>query len=94
MDFQFNCNQIVKVKLTKFGEFVLKERHRELDKLIQESGGQQLREFRLNVDENGYYNTQMWGLMETFGEYMGFTTENPFELDIILVGCEPIGVRR
>jgi len=90
VDFKINCNSHVKVKLTDFGISVLQEQHEELDKHIKERGGKGLGDFVLNIDSDGYYQTQLWILMSKFGHVMHMGFEIPFYLDIILTNGEPI----
>ena len=40
--------------------------------------------FELKLDEDGYYETQLWSLMEKFGDHCGLAKEYPFEIDIII----------
>lgn len=90
MDFQFNCNQYVKVKLTTHGINILSAQQHELSESVIARGGTGLGPFVLRLDENGYYCTQMWMLMERFGEHMGITSKQPFDLDILLVDGKPL----
>lgn len=90
MDFKVNANQSVKVKLTGFGERILRERHQELHEGIKERNGKGLEPFELRVDEEGYYITQLWMLMSTFGHVMSMGYEIPFNLDIVITNGEPI----
>jgi hypothetical protein len=83
MKVKINLNDKVKVKLTDYGIMLLKKRHDELNKKIKDSGGKG-NTFELILDENGYYETQLWSLMEKFGAHCGLAKENPFEIDIII----------
>lgn len=90
MDFKVNCNTQVKVKLTDLGVSILKEQHDELSEHVISRGGKGLGEFKLNTDVHGYYQTQLWILMSTFGHVMHMGSKLPFYLDIILTDGEPI----
>ena len=90
MDFKVNLNQVVKVKLTEYGVSVLKEQHDELNAWIKLRGGKSLGEFELRLDEDGYYSTQIWMLMSKFGHAMRMGNENPFNLEVIIKGGEPL----
>lgn len=81
---------MVKVKLTDFGILILKRRHEELSKSIKIFNGKALGDFVLNLDENGYYRTQLWILMDKFGSVMSMAHEMPFYTDIIIEDGEPI----
>lgn len=94
LDFKVNVNEMVKVKLTKFGISILKQQHDELDTFVKAQGGKGLGEFDLRLDEEGYYKTQLWMLMNNFGHAMEMTNENPFEMEIIVINGEPIGGQR
>lgn len=65
----FNLNSEVKVKLTPFGVEVLKNLHNELfkEKINRGLSGYK---FHIDLDDEGYFKTQMHELMKTFGEYM------------------------
>lgn len=90
MDFKVNANMRVKVKLTDIGVSILKNRHDELNTLIKYRGGQEFGEFELKLDEDGYYTTQLWTLMNIFGSAMTMGSKNPFDLNIIITDGEPI----
>lgn len=83
MDFQFNANKMVKVKLTEYGIQILKDRRTELNERIKERGGQGLDEYVLKTDEEGYYRTQLWILMSEFGEHIQAGSQNPFDLNMV-----------
>lgn len=90
MDFKVNANQIVKVKLTNFGIQILHERHQELQEEIKSLNGKGLDPFVLITDEEGYYVTQLWMLMNIFGHVMTMAHEIPFSLDIIITNRESV----
>jgi len=92
MDFKFNVNNYVKVKLTERGKEILRDRHEELDHHIKSRGGKGVGTFILRLDEEGYYKTQLWMLMETFGEHISIASEPPFETDIILLSGEEVTI--
>lgn len=70
-----NVNSQVKVKLTKFGLEALK-------KWQNETFGCCV----IDVDDNGYYETQMYKLMRIFGGYMKFgSTDMVFEDNNIII---------
>ena len=90
MDFKVNANEMVKVKLTEYGISILKQQHEELDAFVKEQGGKGMGEFKLHLDEDGYYKTQLWMLMSNFGHVMHMGIENPFEMDMIVTDGTPI----
>jgi hypothetical protein len=79
---KINLNEYVKIKLTDKGILILKQQHDELNKQIQESGGKGTT-FNLKLDERGYYEGQLWSVIQKFGKYIGICEEPPFESDII-----------
>lgn len=89
MDFKVNVNMNVKVKLTDFGVSILKTQHDELNELIKDRGGQGIGDFYTKVDDDGYYEMQLWSLMNRFGPYMSPTQQSPFDLDIIISNGTP-----
>jgi hypothetical protein len=62
-----------------------------LNEKIKDIGGKGLGDFKLILDEDGYYRTQLWMLMGKFGHVMGMGYEIPFKLDIIITNGELIG---
>ena len=74
-----NLNDPVKVKLTKEGIQVLEKLHQEMIDLNYVQGGKYLDSFVLRLDEEGYYTTQLWMLLDKFSEHIGITKENVFE---------------
>jgi hypothetical protein len=93
MDFKVNANMRVKVKLTDFGISILKSQHDELNEHIKERGGKGFGEFKLKLDEEGYYCTQLWMLMSIFGQKMSMGIKNPFDLNIIITNGEQIDMK-
>ncbi len=75
----FNVNDYAKVKLTPEGIKILKKQHEALRHLVGFT-----REFDLKIDAQGYYKTQMWDLMQTFGPHISLGKKVPFETNIIL----------
>ncbi len=79
----FNINYNVKVRLTKFG----KELHRQRWEDFWNSYGKFEYQFPYTPpkeDENGYCEFQMWELMEKFGPYCGLGCEPPFDTVILI----------
>lgn len=74
-----NLNDMVKVKLTKAGIQVLAKQHQEMVYLHYIQGGKYLDSFTLRLDEEGYYTTQLWMLLDRFSEHMGLAKETVFE---------------
>jgi hypothetical protein len=89
MNFRFNVNYEVKVKLTDRGIEILKRQHDDLNKKIKVHGGQGLGEYELKVDADGYASFQMWCLMERLGPYMNIGFDPPFNANIIICNGEP-----
>ncbi|MGF2112685.1 hypothetical protein ACQUEU_00665 [Enterococcus casseliflavus] len=82
---ELNLNQIVKVKLTDYGERILKRRHYEVQNLIQEYNPEHaIRPFELKLDEEGNYKDQLWCIMRDFGPYTDIGTEQPLLATIIV----------
>lgn len=76
----FNVNCHVWVKLTDYGKQMLKARH---DKFYQEHELTP-REYVLPKEDEGWYQFQLWDLMESLGPYMGMARKNVFDLGIVL----------
>jgi hypothetical protein len=77
-----NLNERVKVKLNDFGIKILKQDHDETNRLLKERGGKG-HPFILRLDEEGYYEAQLWYLMLVFGPHLCNGNENPFDSDLI-----------
>lgn len=90
MDFKFNFNDSVKVRLTNFGIEILKQQHNELNSRIKNRGGKGLGEFSVNVDEEGYTTFQLWSLISKFGHVMQLGREVPFNGNMIFKNGNPV----
>ena len=44
----------------------------------------------MRLDEYGYYSTQIWMLTNKFGHAIRMGNKNPFNLEIIIKGGEPL----
>lgn len=87
MEFDFNTDKCVKVKLTDEGLRILEARHnKNLEmhpELVKVIGTFKAPE----VDEEGYSRFQLFELMNIFGDYMRLGNDNfPFEKDIKIAG--------
>jgi hypothetical protein len=90
MNFKVNVNMFARVKLNELGVSILKEQHDELNKRIHERGGEGFGEFKLKLDDEGYYRTQLWIIMWKFGSLMKAGIEQPFDTNIIIENGEPL----
>ncbi|QZA70206.1 hypothetical protein 278BB001_55 [Bacillus phage 278BB001] len=87
VDFKFNANYYVKVKLTEEGLNELKRQHDELNAHYNGLAG----EFTLpKTDEDGYSKFPLWDLMQKLGWMMRMGTKLPFETNMIFLGGEPL----
>ena len=80
-EIKFNVNYQVRVKLTPYGVSCLYKNYQR-QKEIWEGVG--LNQFTIRLDEDGYYRTQLWSLMQEFGEHIHLS-RTPFETEIILL---------
>lgn len=94
MDFKFNMNQQIKVRLKQKGLDILKQQHDELDQWIRSRGGKGFNPFAVHIDDDGYTSFQMWDFMQKFGGHMMIGFDPPFHLDVILCGGEPINEKQ
>lgn len=90
MNFKFSINGYVKVKLTDYGIEILKRRHEELNEYIVSRGNEPLESFELVLDEEGYYKTQLWSLMDKFGHTTSIGSDMPFETQVIFLNGNEI----
>lgn len=87
MDFKFNANYYVKVKLTEDGLAELKRQHDELNAYYNG----RFKEFTLpETDREGYSKFALWDLMQRLGWMMQMGTKLPFETGMIFLGGEPL----
>lgn len=80
---KINLNEKVKVKLTDLGIKILKQDHDKTNELLKQHGGKG-NPFILRLDEEGYYETQLWHLMSVFGQHLGSGLDSPFDMDLVL----------
>jgi len=82
---EFNINQTAKVKLSGYGIEILMKRHYEFQERMENMNPDYVKKpFTLKLDEEGYYESQLWRIMETFGgDNMGMS-KHPFGSQIIL----------
>ena len=71
---KLNINDIIKVKLTEYGEKVL-------DKKYDENQKRHVCQF----DKDGYFSTQIWVMCAIFGEEFAMYAPQLFESNEILV---------
>lgn len=76
-----NMNYAVKVKLNEDGIDILHKQH---DELYRHNGFLAPRPFTLKLDEEGYYRTQLWALMQDFGPHISVGRIPPFDTDILI----------
>lgn len=82
---EVNSNNWVKVKLTPLGENLLRMEHHNLYERIRESAPDvEIPPFKLNLDEEGYYTTQLWTFMNTFGPYTNVGREPLFDNELLI----------
>lgn len=85
MNFNFNANDKVKVKLTDIGIARLKQKYQDL------RNEQIVDEVDITLDELGYYEIQLWKLMSIFGDLMYNGNQKlPFDVNLIFVNGTPI----
>ena len=77
---KINMNDAVKIKLTEEGKRHLRAEHDSLKTFYPSMG-----DFKLRLDSDGFYKTQMWTLMNTFGHLYSMGSDLPFETEIYLV---------
>lgn len=63
---KINLNDCVKVRVTPYGEMILKERHEEVRDMMFSANRKDIGEFKLRLDEDGYYKNQLWSLLYKF----------------------------
>lgn len=73
-EIKFNINYHIKVKLKPEGVKIYKEFWKEFAPNKEP-----------DLDAEGYYQTQLWALMEVFGQHIHFGFDQPFETEIILL---------
>ena len=81
---KYNINQNVKVKLTKTGKKILWEHFKTMNDEIIKNNGTPFNTPFFVCDNEGYYTTQMWELIQDFEGHIGVGLELPYELDILI----------
>lgn len=76
---KFNINYYVRVKLTETGIEILRKDHDAIMEMIPE---EKRYPFKLELTPDGWYRTQAWCLMETFGPHIHIGGGYPFETEI------------
>lgn len=90
LDFMVNLNSSIKVKLTPMGKKILQDRHDDLREHVQSVSGSDIGPYSPRLDDNGYYTTQLWILMNVFGPYMTMGIEEPFDMSAIMTNGMPL----
>ena len=80
-EIKFNINYQVKVKLTPYGVSCLYKNYQEEKEIWDRLRPNQ---FTVKLDDDGYYRTQLWTLMQELGKYVTLT-RTPFETEIIFL---------
>jgi len=82
---EFNINHTAKVKLSGYGIEILMKQHYEFQERMKNRNPDYVKKpFAFKLDEEGYYESQLWMIMETFGgDNMGISKQ-PFDSRIIL----------
>ena len=79
MNMKFNINGYFRVKLTDKGREILKKEHEFYDNMRPK----ELRKpFALKETADGWYESQAWSIMETFGPHISQGGSNPFDTEI------------
>ena len=76
---KISLNDEVKVKLTSEGVKVLANRHYKLRKKIISNRGEDIGPYTLRLDEDGYYTTQLWILLNVFQAYFNWISADVFQ---------------
>ena len=84
---EFNINDYVQVRLTKYGKECLRKNY---DALAANFGGKLPFAFRPPTeDKDGWSRWQAWRLLEQLGKYTGIGFTPPFETTIRIEGLRP-----
>ncbi|MDB5053136.1 MAG: hypothetical protein JWM44_1186 [Bacilli bacterium] len=90
MDFKFNFNDTVKVRLTELGIILERRKHDGLRESLKNISNHDIGDYVTTIDAEGYTSYEIWQLMYTFGKYMVMGSEEPFHGDMIITNGEPI----
>lgn len=77
---KFNINDRVKIKLTDLGCKILADDFNKWSPIEKRTPDY----YKGQCDENGFYEMQLWCIMERFGEFIGMAIPSPFENVILL----------
>jgi hypothetical protein len=75
----FNINGYIRVKLTKHGKKIHRDRHDELNALYPKC---KLKYRKPTEDAEGWSEWQAWHLMQTFGPHIGMGLDQPFDTNV------------
>ena len=78
----FNINDYVKVKLTEKGKYIYDHRYDETNIELLKREITPIVPIKLEYDEEGYTEFQLWHLMEIYGKYLFNGCDIPFETTI------------
>lgn len=80
-EIKFNVNYNVKVRLTDIGREIYYHQYDELNA----QWGKEVIKPHYPKEIDGWYETQLWDLCQTFGKYMRLGFDIPFETEIVLL---------
>ena len=79
----FNVNNKVRVRITEFGFEILRKERDKLQRLFPHVDWSFPHTDFTDVG-NGWYETQMWQLMQTFGPHITMGFKVPFETNVLI----------
>ncbi|MBY9077264.1 hypothetical protein KIH86_03585 [Paenibacillus sp. HN-1] len=86
--FTTNFNYYVKVKVTEYGEQILRSQREEINLELIEGGGSPFGPYELKVDDDGYTTFQIWDLMKRFGNHFELGKPEPIKGDMIFLDAQ------
>lgn len=78
---ELDINKIVKVKLT---EEALEKKQKQIDEFNKNFN----ENLKIKIDENGYYEDQLWCIMSDFGSMLSLTTSPFLDNKILIENCK------
>ena len=76
-----NLNLNVRVKLTNYGRKIYYQQN---DEMNERYGKEIIKPKYPKEDEDGCYTTQLWSLINLYGEYLRACAKLPFESEILI----------
>jgi hypothetical protein len=80
-----NLNQKVSFKLTSYGAKILDKHKEKLFDIMPDVGMEAINDYTCPINKDGYRESQLWQLMQIFGDKMFIGDDTPFKNNEIII---------